>query len=112
MYINLYRINTKMNKVKKYKSITRQISFPQKLMDRVESKAESLGYSLPAYVRYVLTKEIEKQAYPVLDGVVIDEEMVKNLQRGTDEFKHGQTVELKNNKEIKSFVEGLLNEKK
>ncbi len=101
-----------MNKVKKYKSITRQISFPQKLMDRVESKAESLGYSLPAYVRYVLTKEIEKQAYPVLDGVVIDEEMVKNLQRGTDEFKHGQTVELKNNKEIKSFVEGLLNEKK
>ncbi len=101
-----------MNKVRKYKSITRQISFPQKLMDRVESRAQNLGYSLPAYVRYVLTKEMEKQEYPVLDGVVMDEEMVKSLQRGVKEFKSGQTLELKNSKEIKSFVERLLNEEK
>lgn len=101
-----------MNKVKKYKSITRQISFPQKLMDRVESRAQSLGYSLPAYVRYVLTKEMEEKAYPNLDGVMIDEEMVRSLQKGVDDFKSGQTVELKNNKEIKNFIEGLLNGEK
>ncbi len=101
-----------MNKVKKYKSITRQISFPQKLMDRVESRAESLGYSLPAYVRYVLTKEIEERTDPILDGVVIDENMVTSLKRGTGEHRSGKTVELKNNKEIKEFVEGLVNEEK
>lgn len=112
LYINLYKINTEMNKVKKYKSITRQISFPQKLMDRVESRAQSLGYSLPAYVRYVLTKEMEEKAYPNLDGVMIDEEMARSLQKGVDDFKSGQTVELKNNKEIKNFIEGLLNGEK
>lgn len=101
-----------MNKVKKYKSVTRQISFPQKLMDRVESRAESLGYSLPAYVRYVLTKEIEDRTDPILDGVVIDEDMVTSLKRGTEEYRNGKTVELKNNKEIKEFVEGLINEEK
>lgn len=101
-----------MNKVKKYKSITKQITFPQKLMDRVESKAAILGYSLPAYVRYVLTKEMEKQSYPILDGIVMDEEMVNSLKKGVEEYRHGKTVELKNNKEIKRFVESVLNEKK
>ncbi|GEM_PF-1943372 len=97
-----------MNKVKTYKSITKQITFPQKLMDRVESKAESLGYSLPAYVRYVLTKEIEKQSYPVLDGVVIDEEMVNSLKKGIKEHKEGKSKELKSVKDIEMFCRGIL----
>ncbi len=99
-----------MNKVKKYKSITRQISFPQKLMDRVESRADSLGYSLPAYVRYVLTKEMEKQADPVLDGVVIDEDMIKSMKQSIKDSREGKLKELKSEKDIEVFCKGVLDE--
>lgn len=97
-----------MNKVKKYKSVTRQISFPQKLMDRVEGRAASLGYSLPAYVRYVMTKEIEKQEGKELDGFVFDEEMVKDIKKSIKDSKEGKLKELKSSKDIEVFTRGIL----
>lgn len=106
--INLYKINTKMNKVKKYKSITRQISFPQKLMDRVESKAESLGYSLPAYVRYVLTKELEKREVVEFDNFVLDDEMIKSIKQSIKDSSEGKLKVLKSEKDIEKFCKGVL----
>lgn len=98
-----------MNKAKKYKSITRQISFPQKLMDRVESRAQSLGYSLPAYVRYVLAKEVEENQDPVLDGFVLDDEMIKSMKQSIKDSREGKLKEIKSVKDIELFSRGVLN---
>lgn len=94
--------------MKKYKSITKQITFPKKLMDRVESKAESLGYSLPAYVRYVLTKELEKQEVQELDGFVFDDTMIKSIKQSVRDSREGKLKELKSEKDIEKFCRGVL----
>ncbi|KUK76510.1 MAG: hypothetical protein XD93_0871, partial [candidate division WS6 bacterium 34_10] len=40
------------------KTTVKQITFPNQLLKFLERKAKEYGYSLPAYVRYVLTKEM------------------------------------------------------
>ncbi len=99
-----------MAKVKKYESITKQITFPKVLMDKLDMKASNLGYSFPAYVRYVLTKELEKESYPVLDGFVIDEEMVKEIKKGIEDSKAGKLEELKSEKEIRGYFKRIADE--
>ncbi len=99
-----------MKKVKKYSSITKQITFPKVLMERVDAKASSLGYSIPAYVRYVLTKELEKESYPVLDGVVIDEKMVNGLKKAKADSEAGKLEELRDEKEIREFFKRISDE--
>ncbi|MDY0097068.1 MAG: hypothetical protein RBS01_01830 [Candidatus Dojkabacteria bacterium] len=99
-----------MEKVKKYSSITKQITFPKVLMERVDAKASSLGYSIPAYVRYVLTKELEKESSPVLDGIVMDEAMVSSIKKGIKEHREGKSVELGSEQDIREDLRRILNE--
>ena len=101
-----------MNKVKKYKSVTKQITFPEQLMDRAQVRASSLGYSFPAYVRYVLAKEVEEKLYPVLDGVVIDDDMVESMKKDLKDSREGKLKELKNFKDIEVFCRGILEDEK
>lgn len=71
------------------KSVTRQITFPSRLMDIAESKAKIFGYSFPEYVRYVLTKDIE-------DGI--------------KEYREGRAKSFKSRKEFLDYFSAIIDE--
>lgn len=101
-----------MVKNKDYKkSVTRQITFPKKLMDSVESRAKDFGYSFPQYVRYVLTKEVEKKDFYIGPTEYIDdEELAESIREGIKEYQEGKTVTLRNKKEIRAYFNSIMNE--
>jgi hypothetical protein len=101
-----------MVKNKDYKkSVTRQITFPKKLMDSVESRAKDFGYSFPQYVRYVLTKEVEKKDFYIGPTEYIDdEELAESIREGIKEYQEGKTVTLRSKKEILAYFNSIMNE--
>jgi hypothetical protein len=99
-----------MVKNKDYKkSVTRQITFPKKLMDTVESRAKDFGYSFPQYVRYVLTKEVEGQIKNE-EEIVLSEDFVKGIKESIKEVDDGKAVTLKTKKEVRDYFTSLMDE--
>jgi hypothetical protein len=93
------------------KRVTRQITFPKKLMDSVESRAKTFGYTFPQYVRYVLTKDIDRKDFylgPTED--IDDEELAESIREGLKEYEEGKTVTLRSKKEIRDYFNSLMNE--
>ena len=101
-----------MTKTADYKKrVTRQITFPKRLMDSVESRARSYGYSFPQYVRYVLTKDIDRKDFylgPTED--IDDEELAKSIREGLKEYEEGKTVTLRSKKEIRDYFNSIMSE--
>lgn len=99
-----------MVKNKDYKkSVTRQITFPKKLMDTVESRAKDFGYSFPQYVRYVLTKEVEGQIKNE-EEIVLSEDFVEGIKESIKEVDDGKAITLKKKKEVKDYFTALMDE--
>ena len=99
-----------MVKNKDYKkSVTRQITFPKKLMDTVESRAKDFGYSFPQYVRYVLTKEVEGQIKNE-EEIVLSEDFVDGIKESIKEVDDGKAVTLKTKKEVRDYFTSLMDE--
>lgn len=99
-----------MVKNKDYKkSVTRQITFPKKLMDTVESRAKDFGYSFPQYVRYVLTKEVEGQIKNE-EEIVLSEDFVEGIKESIKEVDDGKAVTLKTKKEVRDYFTSLMDE--
>jgi hypothetical protein len=99
-----------MAKTKDYKkSVTRQITFPKRLMDSVESRARDFGYSFPQYVRYVLTKEVEEQIKNE-EEIILSEDFVEGIKESIKEVDEGKAVTLKTKKEIRDYFTTLMNE--
>ena len=99
-----------MVKNKDYKkSVTRQITFPKKLMDTVESRAKDFGYSFPQYVRYVLTKEVEGQIKNE-EEIVLSEAFVEGIKESIKEVDDGKAVTLKTKKEVRDYFTSLMDE--
>lgn len=93
------------------KRVTRQITFPKKLMDSVESRAKQYGYSFPEYVRYVLTKEVEKKDFYIGPTEYIDdEELAESIREGIKEYQEGKTVTLRSKREIRAYFNSIMNE--
>jgi hypothetical protein len=93
------------------KSVTRQITFPKRLMDFIESKAKTYGYTFPQYVRYVLTKDIDKKDFYLGPTEYIDdEELAESIRKGVKEYEGGKTVVLRNKKEIRDHFNSMMNE--
>ena len=93
------------------KRVTRQITFPKKLMDAVESRAKQYGYSFPEYVRYVLTKDVDRKDFylgPTED--IDDEELAESIREGIKEYKEGKTVTLRSKREIRDYFNSIMNE--
>jgi len=90
------------------KSVTRQITFPSRLMDIAESKAKIYGYSFPEYVRYVLTKDVEN-FFLGPEEYIDDPQLAKDIKDGIREYKEGKTIVLKNSKEIDDYFSSLIN---
>jgi hypothetical protein len=101
-----------MVKDKDYKKrVTRQITFPKKLMDSVESRAKQYGYSFPEYVRYLLTKDVEKKDFYIGPTEYIDdEELAESIREGIKEYQEGKTVTLRSKREIRAYFNSIMNE--
>ena len=93
------------------KRVTRQITFPKRLMDSVESRARQYGYSFPEYVRYVLTKELDrKDFYLGPTEYIDDEELADSIRKGIKEYEEGKTITLRSKKEIRDYFDSIMNE--
>ena len=85
------------------KSVTRQITFPSRLMDIAESKAKIFGYSFPEYVRYVLTKDIE-------NFYLDDPKLLKDIEDGIKEYREGRAKSFKSRKEFLDYFSAIIDE--
>ncbi len=90
------------------KSVTRQITFPSKLMDMVDSRAKMFGYSFPEYVRYVLTKDIDREDFYLGTTEYIDDkELVDTIKEGIKEYEEGKCTTLSSPEEIDAYFASL-----
>ena len=85
------------------KSVTRQITFPSRLMDIAESKAKIFGYSFPEYVRYVLTKDIE-------NFYLDDPKLLKDIEDGIKKYREGRAKSFKSRKEFLDYFSAIIDE--
>ena len=92
------------------KSVTRQITFPSRLMDIAESKARVYGYSFPEYVRYVLTKEVESDFYLGPEEYIDDPKLLKDIGDGIKEYREGKTKSFKSRKEFFDYFTAIIDE--
>jgi hypothetical protein len=93
------------------KRVTRQITFPKKLMDSVESRAREYGYSFPEYVRYVLTKDVDRKDFFLGPTEYIDdEELAESIREGIKEYEEGKTVTLRSKRDIRDYFNSIMNE--
>lgn len=90
------------------KTVVKQITFPEQLLKFIEQKSKEYGYSIPAYVRYVLTKEMEKE-FENKNNVEIDEQFVAQLKEGMQESKDGKLKTLKSREEVRDYFTALVN---
>ena len=80
-------------------------------MDSVESRARQYGYSFPEYVRYVLTKDVEKKDFYIgPTEYVDDEELAESIREGIREYEEGKAVTLRGKKEIRDYFNSIMNE--
>ena len=91
------------------KTVVKQITFPEQLLKFLERKSKEYGYTLPAYVRYVLTKEMEKE-FENKNNLDIDEEFISELKEGVKESEEGRLKTLKSRKEIRDYFTALVDE--
>lgn len=89
-------------------TIIKQITFPRELLKFLERKSKEYGYTLPAYVRYVLTKEMEKEQNR--ETIIVDEELIADIKAGNKEFEEGKTVTLKSIQEIEDHFTAIADE--
>ena len=75
------------------KTVIKQITFPIELLKFLEPNAAEYGYTLPGYVRYLLTKEMEKENNR--DTIIVDEELIADIKAGNKEFEEGKLTTLK-----------------
>jgi hypothetical protein len=91
------------------KTIVKQITFSEELLKFLERKAKEYGYTLPGYVRYVLTKEMEKE-FERENHIKIDKDFVESLKEGMRESEEGVLQTLKSRKEIRDYFTALADE--
>ena len=89
-------------------TVVKQITFPEQLLKFLEQKSKEYGYSIPAYVKYVLTKEMEKEENK--ETIIVDEEFISSIREGNKEFEEGKTVTLKSIQEIEDHFTALADE--
>ncbi len=91
------------------KTIVKQITFSEELLKFLERKSKEYGYSIPAYVRYVLSKEMEKE-FERENNIKIDDNFVESLKEGIKESDEGVLQTLKSKKEIRDYFTALVDE--
>jgi hypothetical protein len=91
------------------KTIVKQITFSEQLLKFLERKSKEYGYTMPAYVRYVLTKEMEKE-FEKKNNLEIDENFISELKGGMKESEEGKLKTLKSRKEIRDYFTALIDE--
>jgi hypothetical protein len=91
------------------KTTVKQITFSDKLLKFLERKSKEYGYSLPAYVRYILTKEMEKE-FEKQNNIEIGKDFVQDLKEGMKESEDGKLETLRSRKEIRNYFTALIDE--
>lgn len=90
------------------KTVVKQITFSEQLLKFLEQKSKEYGYTLPAYVRYVLTKEMED--LKKREKINLDKELISDIKQADKEFKDGKTVTLNSISEIEDHFTDIANE--
>ena len=65
-----------------------QVNLSNILMDRVDSKASSMGVTVPEYIRYALLNDLESPDE-------VDRELLKDLPEAMDDVRNGRIVSAK-----------------
>jgi len=86
-------------KMKKDTYIKVNITSKQKKL--IQDAADRKGLTMPDYIRYQITKEIEEERNKYLNMLV---------KEGLEEYRTGKTVELKTDENIRNFHEDLMKE--
>jgi hypothetical protein len=85
-------------------TVTKQLTFPKKMVEVMNARAEELGYNFAGYIRYLLAREMEREFYRDRE---IDAEILKDLSNSFAAYKRGETETLKSKEDIDKFVDSL-----
>lgn len=77
-----------------------QVSVSDRLLGHLKDRADYTGASIPEYVRYVLTKEIEKEA----DCYMVDESAEKIIEKGLQDYKAGHSKKFSDAKDAIDYL--------
>ncbi|MDD3475082.1 MAG: hypothetical protein PHP08_04290 [Candidatus Dojkabacteria bacterium] len=91
------------------KTVVKQITFPVELLNFLEPKAKEYGYTLPGYVRYVLTKDMEKECEKQRIEA-LEKDLSRGIEKSIKESEEGETISLKTDKDIDNFLGALYEE--
>jgi len=81
-----------------------QVNLSNTLMDRVDSRASSMGVTVPEYIRFVLLHDLNDVGN--IDD--IDRELLKDLPQAIDDVNNGRVV---NTHSLEEALEVLRNHK-
>ena len=73
----------------------------------LEPQANMLGMSFPAYVKYLLTKEMES-VFDNEEEMITDPKIIADIKESLDDYKNGRYTTMNSKKEIKEHFESLL----
>jgi len=68
----------------KSQKVKKQITFSKKMVQLVERKANIIGLDFPEFVRYVITKEVENDAFNEIPNVQTRKSILDSLANKND----------------------------
>jgi wyosine [tRNA(Phe)-imidazoG37] synthetase (radical SAM superfamily) len=90
-------------------TVTKQITFPMELLKVLEPKAKRYGYTFPGYVRYVLTKDMEKE-FEKKKIEEFEKSLAKGVENSVKEYEEGKGIALDSDEAIDNFFNTLHDE--
>jgi hypothetical protein len=75
-----------------------KIGFPMELYKLMLEKTQTLGVSIPEYIRHLIINDVEETA---------DEELEAAIAKGLRDYNEGKYTTIKNKEDLKKFVEDL-----
>lgn len=98
------------------KTVRRNITLPQKLVDRALTRADDFGFDLAEYIRYLIAKDLEENdaLYSSLipdnvplDPIPLSKEELEGVKEALEQWERGEYTTLRTEEDIKNFVRSL-----
>lgn len=70
-----------------------KLSLSQQLNDLLEARAARLGVPVTQFVKHLILKEVDEEAYP---SYQMSEQMEKNVKKAMEEYHEGKAIRIDN----------------
>jgi len=77
-------------------------SYPKGILEILEKKAERLGYKLSDYIRYLLTKEAEKELEA---NAKLNKKAIEKVLDGIQDFEDGKVIIINSKEELSRYFD-------